>query len=201
MSQWDWPLQSKSSLQTLTCCHRFVSYNLIWVINPALFQARPLVPTIPCVCVFINGGSHHGDLPEKGGGGPNRGTDALSLCINQHHKNPAGSRCRSSLEQCVWRAETALDVIHALGPSGYTSQMGLIAQRAPPPSGLLWPFKSILRSAGNSRPGGPMGATGRILAYWKTLYSNCKKRMWCFRRDVWQRQVWKLAFSEDSQWG
>lgn len=66
---------------------------------------------------------------KKGEGAKQRGTDALSLYINQHHKNPAGSRCRSSLEQCVWRAETPLDVIHALGPSGYTSQMGLIAQR------------------------------------------------------------------------
>lgn len=74
------------------------------------------------------------------------------------------------------------------------------SKREPPPSGLLRPFKSVLRSAGNSRPGGPTGDTGRILAYWKTLYSNCKKRMWCFRRDVWQRKVWKLAFPEDSQW-
>lgn len=103
---------------------------------------------------------------KKGEGAQNRDADAM-----KHYKNPAGSRCRASREQCMWRLRHPWTWFIFSAPFSLTLEIlvldGLdlskngVSLRTP----LTDPesIKSLLRSSGNStRPGGPTGE------YWLT---------------------------------
>lgn len=125
-------------------------------------------PTYRPVCVLVETVTME-TLQKKGD--QKRDADAGRLCLNQRHKNPAGSRCRASREQCMWRLRHPWTWFIFSAPFSLTLEIlvldGLdlskngVSLRTP----LTDPesIKSLLRSSGNStRPGGPTGE------YWLT---------------------------------